>query len=209
MIIRVIRVMKIVVLADDNLKEELLNNVEAVNKEIVWIEDISQLEQYKTADAFIDLLFDKDHTETLQLLFQNLVIINSVEYSLPETNLSFIRINGWPTFLKSNLIEASASNDEQKKKAEEVFSLFNKKLEWLPDEPGFVTPRIISMIINEAFISLSEGVSTKQEIDTAMKLGTNYPYGPFEWSEKIGIKKIQGLLKKLSAGEFSYTPFFP
>jgi 3-hydroxybutyryl-CoA dehydrogenase len=32
-------------------------------------------------------------------------------------------------------------------------------------------------------------ISTKAEIDIAMKLGTNYPYGPFEWSEKSGWKK--------------------
>ena len=45
------------------------------------------------------------------------------------------------------------------------------------------------MIINEAFLALQEGVSTKEEINTAMKLGTNYPLGPFEWVEKIGPYK--------------------
>jgi 3-hydroxybutyryl-CoA dehydrogenase len=86
---------------------------------------------------------------------------------------------------------------QHKQKTEEVFSLFNKKIEWLPDEIGFVTPRIISMIINEAFIALKEGVSSKEEIDTAMKLGTNYPYGPFEWAEKIGMERIDSLLVRL------------
>jgi 3-hydroxybutyryl-CoA dehydrogenase len=54
------------------------------------------------------------------------------------------------------------------------------------------------MIVNEAFIALKEGVSTKEEIDIAMKLGTNYPYGPFEWAEKIGTERIKNLLSKLS-----------
>ncbi len=45
----------------------------------------------------------------------------------------------------------------------------------------------MAMIINEAWHALAEEVSTKNEIDTAMKLGTNYPYGPFEWAEKIGL----------------------
>ena len=53
------------------------------------------------------------------------------------------------------------------------------------------------MIINEAFIALREGVSTKEEINTAMKLGTNYPYGPFEWAGKIGIERVNALLDKL------------
>ena len=40
------------------------------------------------------------------------------------------------------------------------------------------------------FLQLGENVSTRDEIDTAMKLGTNYPFGPFEWAEKIGLKNI-------------------
>ena len=62
--------------------------------------------------------------------------------------------------------------------------------------------RIIAMIVNEAYFALGDGISTKEEIDTAMKLGTNYPYGPFEWSEKIGLKKIYALLQNLgNSGE--------
>jgi len=198
--------MKIVILTNESLKAELLAEANADN-EIIWIEDVSQLRSNNHADVFIDLLFDKDHISTLKKLFPALVIINSVEHTLSETDLSFVRINGWPTFLKSNLIEASASNDEQKTKAERIFSRFNKILQWLPDEPGFITPRVISVIINEAFISLREGVSTKEEIDTAMKFGTNYPYGPFEWSEKIGVQKIQDLLEKLKKIEPRFTSF--
>jgi 3-hydroxybutyryl-CoA dehydrogenase len=63
------------------------------------------------------------------------------------------------------------------------------------------------MMINEAFIALNEGVSTKEEIDIAMKLGTNYPYGPFEWSEKIGVEKIKSLLEKLNHYQERYKPF--
>lgn len=198
--------MKIVILTNESLKAELLAEANADN-EIIWIEDVSQLRSNSHADVFIDLLFDKDHISTLKKLFPALVIINSVEHTLSETDPSFVRINGWPTFLKSNLIEASASNDEQKTKAERIFSGFNKILQWLPDEPGFITPRVISAIINEAFISLREGVSTKEEIDTAMKFGTNYPYGPFEWSEKIGVQKIQDLLEKLKQIEPRFTSF--
>jgi 3-hydroxybutyryl-CoA dehydrogenase len=65
---------------------------------------------------------------------------------------------------------------------------------------------VLAMIINEAWFTLGENVSTKQEIDTAMKLGTNYPYGPFEWCNKIGIKNIYSLLKKLSENNARYKP---
>ena len=73
------------------------------------------------------------------------------------------------------------------------------------DDYGFIAARIIAMIINEAYYALEENVSTKEQIDIAMKLGTNYPYGPFEWSEKIGIEKIYLLLEKLSVQNKRYT----
>ena len=74
----------------------------------------------------------------------------------------------------------------------------------MKDEPGLVSARVISMIINEAFFALGENVSSIEEIDLAMKLGTNYPYGPFEWSEKIGLQNIYHLLHKLSQTDKRY-----
>jgi 3-hydroxybutyryl-CoA dehydrogenase len=68
-----------------------------------------------------------------------------------------------------------------------------------------LSARVIAMIINEAYFALGEGVSSKQEIDIAMKLGTNYPYGPFEWSERIGLKNIYKLLQKLNSTSSRYT----
>jgi 3-hydroxybutyryl-CoA dehydrogenase len=67
----------------------------------------------------------------------------------------------------------------------------------LPDVPGFISARVISKIINEAWISVDEGVSTPGEIDIAMRLGTNYPFGPLEWAEKIGVGKVRSLLERL------------
>ena len=61
------------------------------------------------------------------------------------------------------------------------------------------------MICNEACYALGEGISTREEIDVAMKLGTNYPYGPFEWMEKIGSGRIKELLTELQRSESRYT----
>ena len=52
------------------------------------------------------------------------------------------------------------------------------------------------MIINEAYFTWEAGTSTKEEIDIAMKLGTGYPYGPFEWGEKIGLSRDCGIVEK-------------
>ena len=62
------------------------------------------------------------------------------------------------------------------------------------------------MIINEAFFAMEENISTENEIDIAMKLGTNYPYGPFEWCDLIGADNILALLEKLSIQDKRYLP---
>ena len=164
---------------------------------------VDEFANYPDADAFIDLLFEKsnDRILTLKKLFPNPVIVNSI-ISLPE---NFIRINGWPTFLKRHVTEAACQNETMRAKAEEIFLCFNKKLEWTPDIPGFISLRVIAMIINEAYFALEEKVSTKKEIDLAMKLGASYPFGPFEWSEKIGLKKVFNLLSEMSKLNNRYT----
>ena len=64
-----------------------------------------------------------------------------------------------------------------------------------------VTLRVISCIVNEAFLTHSEGVASMEDIDQAMKLGANYPKGPFEWVEEIGADTI---LEKLDSLRASY-----
>lgn len=63
---------------------------------------------------------------------------------------------------------------------------------------GFVFPRTIAQIINEAHFALSEKVASREDIDRAMKFGVNYPKGPFEWSKgKESI--VRTLLEELHA----------
>ena len=71
--------------------------------------------------------------------------------------------------------------------------------EWVGSRVGLVTPRILCMIINEAFYTLQEGTANRRDIDAAMKLGTNYPLGPFEWCDMIGIDKVYRLLESVYA----------
>lgn len=198
--------MQIIVLADTIQREEL--STSGLVADVTWINDEHDFLQYQSADAFVDLEFinDDGRKALLAALLPKPVIINSVIDTLGETNSSFIRINGWNTFLSASTIEAACNDEKLKLKAEEIFASFNKKIEWLEDDPGFITARVISMIINEAFIALEEGVSSQEEINTAMKLGTAYPYGPFEWGEKIGLQNIVTLMNKLSKAQERYVP---
>jgi 3-hydroxybutyryl-CoA dehydrogenase len=192
--------MTIVVLAADNKWEVLKTN----STEIEWINasDDFSFKNYKEADAFL-ILTDStafNFTETAKPVF-----INSVTTTLKELNApdNVLRINGWNSFLQRSVWEiAGKINDSNKAIVEKL----NKKIFLVPDEPGFVSAKIIAMIINEAYFALGDEVSSKTEIDTAMKLGTNYPNGPFVWAEKIGVKNIYDLLKKLSVTDKRYQP---
>ena len=82
--------------------------------------------------------------------------------------------------------------------------MIGKKVEWVEDVPGMVSARVLAMIINEASMAEQEAVSDVSSIDIAMKLGTNYPYGPFEWGARIGMHKIETLLQKLSLTDVRY-----
>ena len=74
-----------------------------------------------------------------------------------------------------------------KEKNEKVLAKF-KELGFTPVETtivscGFIFPRTIVQIINEAHFALEDSVASKEDINRAMKFGVNYPKGPFEWSD--------------------------
>lgn len=76
------------------------------------------------------------------------------------------------------------------------------------DGPGLVRARVVCCLINEAASALMEGVASAADIDQAMKLGTNYPYGPLEWADYIGLDTVLGVLNGLFSewGEDRYRP---
>ena len=130
--------MQIVILCNDLQKEELTGNGILNTESIVWITNVVSFEEHRSADVFIDLLFanSSERIGLLTGLLPKLVIINSVDDTLAEINSSFVRINGWSTFLSSNLIEAASLNEPLKTKAEETFAVFGKGIEWMPDIAG-------------------------------------------------------------------------
>ncbi|HZJ59090.1 MAG TPA: 3-hydroxyacyl-CoA dehydrogenase family protein [Chitinophagaceae bacterium] len=199
--------MRLVVLADQILKQELLDDSATGQVEIIWIDNVDEFPNHANADGFIDLEFD-NAKQRIELLknFSQPVIVNSVTDTLKDINAPFVRINAWPGFFKRSVIEASCNSKSLKEKTERIFNGLNKKTEWVPDEPGFITARVIAMVINEAWYALEEGISTKEEIDIAMRLGTNYPYGPFEWGNQIGLRNIYALLDKLGKSNNRYQP---
>ncbi len=157
--------------------------------------------------AVIDFLHSPDaYPVTIRDHASTLFFFNDITGSGENRPPHFIRFNGWPGFVKGPLLEAACASDAAREQATNILACFSKKPEWVTDQPGFISARVLAAVINEAWLTLEEGVSTKEAIDTAMKLGTNYPFGPFEWTEKIGAGNIAGLLTLLAETAPRYQP---
>ena len=83
-------------------------------------------------------------------------------------------------------------------------NFFSKSLSKTPTEvndiPGFVANRILMPMINEAIITLYEGVAGVEEIDTVMKLGMAHPMGPLQLADFIGLDICYSIMKVLHDG---------
>ena len=195
--------MRLSVLADEALKAEFLQKNIPPSIEISWVATLEELVS-TPADAYFDLLFvnEPSRIDILKKALPSCIYINAVTDTLAEIDQPFIRINAWPGFLNRSVLEIVS--DEAT--GITILDTLGWNYKIVPDVPGMIAPRVIAMIVNEAYFALGEEVSTKPEIDTAMKLGTNYPLGPFEWSKKIGLEKIATLLTILSKTDERYIP---
>lgn len=194
--------MKVVILATNEQKGEIGLKGASDNVLLIFIDHLSEIELIEDVDL-IFLLTGNSAEYTSEQYVDKHVVIHSVVDTLIDKKLpsNYSRINAWPGFLKRPMWEI-ASNDEK------AVDLLLKQIGWdvvfVKDAPGLVAARVISMIINEAYFALEEKVSTIKEIDLAMLLGTNYPAGPFDWKNIIGIQNIYALLQKLSVTDKRY-----
>jgi 3-hydroxybutyryl-CoA dehydrogenase len=67
----------------------------------------------------------------------------------------------------------------------------------LDDVAGLVVMRLIAMLVNEAADAVAHGICSVEAIDVAMRYGVNYPRGPMEWSEQVGLRVFARTLANL------------
>ncbi len=189
--------MKIAVLASDEQWMEI-----TARADMGALVRISSLNEIDDANAcVVTIPVDKESVERIRIpVLMNAVTETLTSMKLPE---NVLRINCWKGFLERTTWEVAGKVTGI---IETVFTALGRQYIEVADEPGLVSARTIAMIINEAYFALGENVSTHGEIDTAMKLGTNYPYGPFEWADRVGVKNIYVLLSALAVADKRYTP---
>ncbi len=93
-------------------------------------------------------------------------------------------------------------------RAREFFASIGLETELVTDSVGLVLPRIVCGLVNEAATALADGVAEAKDIDLAMRLGTNYPRGPLEWGDLIGLDVVLSVLRGLrdETGDDRYRP---
>lgn len=76
------------------------------------------------------------------------------------------------------------------------------------ESPGFVTTRVVLPLINEAVHVVMEGVASAAEVDLAIKLGYDFPTGPLEWADRVGLHKVLNWLEHLfeETGDPKFRP---
>ena len=95
------------------------------------------------------------------------------------------------------LTRSRATSDSAAGAAEAFFRGLGKHVEWVGDAPGLVLGRIVCQLVNEAAFALQSGTGSAEDLDTAMRLGFNYPRGPLEWAEEIGLDHVLAVLDGL------------
>ena len=106
------------------------------------------------------------------------------------------------------LAAAATNSPAETDKAIYYFQQQGKKVLRIADYPGLLVWRTVAMLANEALDAVQKGVASAEDIDTAMRLGVNYPRGPLAWGESLGWGRVLRVLENLQQhyGEERYRP---
>ena len=118
----------------------------------------------------------------------------------PDKVIGMHFMNPVPVMKLVEVIRGYATSDETTKTIIDLSTRLGKIPTEVNDYPGFVANRILMPMINEAIISLFEGVAGVEEIDTVMKLGMAHPMGPLQLADFIGLDVCLSILQVMYDG---------
>lgn len=180
---------------------------EELKMKIGSLAEISELKITNSGgyDLIFDLSFDLDRIflpEYLEMTDTPL-ILGSAAIQLEEVfagfyeklQMPFIGMNTLPTFINRSHAEVCFTDPKYRNLFTELLEKLGYQCGWVGSRVGMVTPRVVLMIINEAYYTFMEGTATREDIDLGMKLGTNYPKGPFAWANEIGLDYVYHTLE--------------
>lgn len=126
-------------------------------------------------------------------------VIVQMDYAFDYLNTEALSISVHPDLSEEAWIEVYA-----------FFDFLGIRSRRVKDLPGLLVMRTVAMLVNEACDALHLGVSTAKDIDLAMRFGVNYPLGPFEWANRIGVKRVADCIERLNSfypnGRYRLSP---
>jgi 3-hydroxybutyryl-CoA dehydrogenase len=126
----------------------------------------------------------------------------------PEKFIGMHFMNPVPVMKLIEIIRGYSTSDETFQTIKELSEKLGKVPVEVFDYPGFVANRILMPMINEAAFALMEGVASKEDVDTVMKLGMNHPMGPLTLADFIGLDVCLAIMEVLYNGfnDSKYRP---
>jgi 3-hydroxybutyryl-CoA dehydrogenase len=126
----------------------------------------------------------------------------------PDAVIGMHFMNPVPIMQLVEIIRGAATSDATYATTKAVAEKMGKTTVVSRDFPGFIVNRILIPMLNEACCALHEGLASPQDIDTAMKLGTNQPMGPLTLADFIGLDTVLAIAKVLhdGLGDDKYRP---
>jgi len=189
------------------------------------IQKVTHIKELGTCDMVIETIIEdldakKEVFEQLDQVCPSNVILASNKCTLSLTELAsstkyperVIGMHFIHPVSKVDLVEiirglktSEQTFTETKRFVEEVA---DKKGIMVYESPGFVTTRMITLMINEALHLLQEGVASAEDIDDAMRIGYNFQHGPLEMADRFGLDSILAALERMfrEYGELKYRP---
>lgn len=126
----------------------------------------------------------------------------------PEAVIGMHFMNPVPLMALVEIIRGAATSDETYAATRALAQRMGKTTVVSKDFPGFIVNRILIPMLNEACFAVMEGLGSAEDIDTAMRLGTNQPMGPLQLADFIGLDTCLSIAEVLfrGLGEDKYRP---
>lgn len=118
----------------------------------------------------------------------------------PDRVIGMHFMNPVPVMKLVEIIRGAQTSDETYQATKALAERMGKTTVLSRDFPGFIVNRILIPMLNEACFTLQEGIATVEDIDTAMKLGTNQPMGPLQLADFIGLDTVLYIAEVLHEG---------
>lgn len=143
---------------------------------------------------------DKEISPQFPILTSSITLTVTEQASWIKNKYRLVGISALPSIIDKPIVEIAPTVYTPKETIEAVarfYALLGKEIEIVQDRIGMVFPRIICQTINETFFAINEDIATPNEIDIALKGGFNFPMGPIQWAETIGLKQVYSVLSAI------------